>query len=83
MWLATVSIVCQVFYNLEISRYTLYTGEPIFTGKFRTLPGPMLWVFVYLVLDCGCIFPYLASSAATPLATVWSGRVCQATTIGC
>ncbi|MGH7138590.1 MAG: hypothetical protein ACREHD_22825, partial [Pirellulales bacterium] len=35
LWLATLSIVSQVFYNLEISRYTLYCGEPIFTGKFR------------------------------------------------
>ena len=40
MWLATLSILGQVIYNLEISRYALYTGEPIFTGKFRTLPGP-------------------------------------------
>ena len=40
MWLATLSILGQVIYNLEISRYTLYSGEPIFTGKFRTLPGP-------------------------------------------
>jgi hypothetical protein len=75
MWLATVSIVAQVFYNLEISRYTLYTGEPIFTGKFRTFPGPRLWVLIYLVLDIGCIIPYLASSAATPLATVCLGRM--------
>ena len=42
MWLATLSILGQVVYNIEISRYTLYTGEPIFTGKFRTLPGPPL-----------------------------------------
>ena len=40
LWLATLSILGQVVYNIEISRYTLYTGEPIFTGKFRTLPGP-------------------------------------------
>ena len=38
MWLATISILAQGLYNIEISRYTLYTGEPIFTGKFRTLP---------------------------------------------
>jgi len=74
MWLATVSILAQVFYNLEISRYTLYTGEPIFTGKFRTFPGPMLWVGLYMILDVGCIIPYLASSAATPLATLWLKR---------
>ena len=32
MWLASLSILGQVIYNTEISRYTLYTGEPIFTG---------------------------------------------------
>lgn len=74
LWLATLSIVGQVIYNIEISRYTLYTGEPIFTGKFRTLPGPMFWVGVYLLLDFGSVFPYLASSAATPLVTAFLPR---------
>src|SRR5688500_13510068 len=32
LWLATLSIVGQVVYNMEVSRYTLATGEPIFTG---------------------------------------------------
>ena len=36
MWLATVSIVLQVFYNMECGRYALYSGEPIFTGFLRT-----------------------------------------------
>jgi len=67
LWLATLSILSQVVYNMEISRYTLYCGEPIFTGKFRTLPGPMFWVFVYMALDFGALFPYLASSCATPV----------------
>jgi Mn2+/Fe2+ NRAMP family transporter len=30
LWIATVSIFFQVIYNVEISRYTLCTGEPIF-----------------------------------------------------
>ncbi|HEY2249803.1 MAG TPA: Nramp family divalent metal transporter, partial [Planctomycetaceae bacterium] len=68
LWLSTLSILGQVLYNIEISRYTLYSGEPIFTGKFRTLPGPMFWVTLYLMLDFGALFPYLAASAATPLA---------------
>ena len=75
LWLATLSILGQVIYNIEISRYTLYTGEPIFTGKFRTLMGPTFWVFIYLLLDFGSVFPYLASAAATPLATVMLGEV--------
>jgi hypothetical protein len=53
LWLATVSILVQVIYNLEICRYTLYCGEPIFTGKFRLLPGPLFWLAVYLFLDFG------------------------------
>src|SRR3990172_4960453 len=75
MWLATLSILGQVFYNVEISRYALYTGEPIFTGKFRTLPGPRFWLFMYLLLDFGAVFPYLAANAATPLAAVYLGRI--------
>ncbi len=75
MWLATLSILGQVLYNIEICRYTLYCGEPIFTGKFRTLPGPRFWLFTYLLLDFGSIFPYLAANAATPLATMILGAV--------
>ncbi|MGE3804405.1 MAG: Nramp family divalent metal transporter [Gemmataceae bacterium] len=75
LWLATLSILGQAIYNIEISRYTLYCGEPIFTGKFRTLPGPVFWLAVYLLLDAGSLFPYLAASAATPLAAVFLGHI--------
>src|SRR5262245_31365071 len=40
LWLATISIVTQTFYNMEVMRYTLYCGEPIFAGYFRLSPGP-------------------------------------------
>jgi len=73
LWLATMSILGQIIYNIEISRYTLYTGEPIFTGKFRTQPGPRFWVWLYLLLDIGTAFPYLAASAAVPALLVWLG----------
>ena len=73
MWLATISILCQGIYNIEICRYTLYTGEPIFTGKFRTMPGPHVWLIVYVVLDFGSVFPYLAANAATPVHVVLLG----------
>ena len=32
MWIASVAIIGQVFYNMECGRYALYTGEPVFTG---------------------------------------------------
>jgi len=75
LWLAAISILVQVVYNVEISRYTLYTGEPIFTGKFRTLPGPRFWLFVYLILDFGSFLPYLASSTAVPVSAIWLGQL--------
>ncbi len=75
LWLATLSILGQTLYNIEISRYTLYCGEPIFTGKFRTLPGPFFWLIVYLVLDLGSFLPYLASNAAIPLAAMILGEI--------
>src|SRR5271169_1086261 len=37
LWLATLSIVGQVIYNIEISRYTLYTGG---TDLHREVPHP-------------------------------------------
>lgn len=75
LWLATVSILVQVVYNLEICRYTLYCGEPIFTGKFRVLPGPLFWLVVYVFLDFGSVFPYLIANAATPLGAVILGEI--------
>ena len=75
LWLATLSIIGQVLYNLEISRYTLYCGEPIFTGKFRSNPGKKFWMPVYMALDLGSIFPYLALTAAIPLFAALAGIV--------
>lgn len=70
LWVATVSIIFQVIYNIEISRYALYTGEPIFTGKFRIPPHPMFWLIVYLLLDWGSIAPYLVTNAAVPVEAI-------------
>lgn len=75
LWVAAVSILFQVLYNIEISRYTLYSGEPIFTGKFRIPPGPILWVVLYLLLDWGSLAPYLAMGAASPLIAIFRGEI--------
>jgi len=75
MWLATTSILLQIFYNLEVMRYAMYTGEPILVGLFRTAPGPRFWAAVYLLLDSGGIWPYQSSNAAVPLAAAWLGRL--------
>lgn len=75
MWLATLSIAFQAFFNLAAMRYTLWTGEPIFVGFLRTPPGPKFWLGFYLLMDLGYIWPYLASNAAVPAASLWLGRL--------
>src|SRR4051812_1355969 len=75
LWVAAVSILFQVVYNIEISRYALYPGEPIFTGKFRIPPHPLFWVILYLMLDWGSVAPYLAVNAAVPLESLMLGRL--------
>jgi len=75
MWLATLSILMQVFYNLSVMRYALYCGEPVFVGFFRTPPGPGFWTVFYILADLGGLWPYLSSNAAVPLATVILGRL--------
>ena len=70
LWLAAFSIIFQALYNIEISRYTLYCGEPIFSGKFRTPPGPWFWLPLYLLADFSSVFPYLAASAVIPLEVI-------------
>jgi hypothetical protein len=75
LWLATISIVTQAFYNLEVMRYTLYCGEPIFVGFFRLSPGPKFWTGVYLVLCIAHIWPFMASNAAVPLTAAILGHL--------
>ncbi len=67
MTLAMISILCQVVYNLEVQRYALYCGEPIFVGFFRLKPGPKFWTCLYLFIDFFGVWPYLAANAAIPL----------------
>ena len=71
MWLATIAIVLQVFYNLEVGRYALYCGEPIFTGFLRTKPGPRFWIAFFLLLSMGAMVPGLAFHAASVLTAIW------------
>jgi hypothetical protein len=49
-WVGLVSIVLQVFYNVELARYTLATGEPPIVGFGRTPPGHWIWVPLALLL---------------------------------
>lgn len=70
LWIATVAIVLQVFYNLECGRYALYCGEPVFTGFMRTRPGPPFWAGLLLLLNLGALIPGLSTHAAAGLAAI-------------
>jgi uncharacterized membrane-anchored protein len=76
LWVATASIILQVIINTEFARYTLYTGEPIYTGFMRTKPGPAFWGIVYSVLAFLQVgWPGWALSAATAIAAAFLGRL--------
>jgi hypothetical protein len=47
LWVTLVAVLLQTVFNLELMRYTIATGEPVFTGFMRTRPSSRLWGFVY------------------------------------
>ena len=75
LWLATISILCQLFVNLEVMRYALYCGEPIYVGYLRTWPGRKVWTAWYLLMDVSNIWPFMAATAAVPLAAALLGHL--------
>ncbi len=50
LWVTTIAIVFQTIFNTELMRYTLATGEPVFTGFMRTRPHSTFWGVIYAVL---------------------------------
>jgi hypothetical protein len=50
LWVCLVAIFLQTVFNTELMRYTLATGEPVFTGFMRTRPSSKLWSGFYALL---------------------------------
>ena len=76
LWLIPVSIILQAIINTESIRYTMYTGEPIYTGFMRTAPSPQFWAFFYITLTfLQLIWPGWVSAAATALTALFIGAV--------
>jgi hypothetical protein len=50
LWVVLIAIVFQTIFNTEVMRYTLATGEPVFSGFMRTRPSSTLWAWVYVAL---------------------------------
>ena len=70
MWIATVAIILQVFYNMECGRYALYCGEPVFTGFMRCRPNPHFWVGLMLLLNISALVPGLSTHGAAMIASL-------------
>ena len=47
--IVTVSVLLQVVFNTELMRYTVSTGEPIFTGFMRLGRRPVMWGMIYII----------------------------------
>lgn len=76
MWIATIAIGFQVIFNLEGIRYTLYTGEPIYSGFMRLKPGSAFWAVFYAILAIFQLgWPALALSTAGTLFSLGVGRI--------
>src|SRR5512133_3674462 len=74
LWITTVSALLQVFLNLEMTRYTLYTGEPITVGIMRLKPGKAFWGWLFTIagfLERG--LPGWALGTATAIAALQLG----------
>jgi hypothetical protein len=76
LWITTVSSLLQVFLNLEMCRYTLYTGEPITVGFMRLKPGKAFWGWLFTIigfLERG--LPGWALAAATAIVAGQLGQI--------
>ena len=80
LWVTVVAVFLQTIFNTELMRYTVATGEPVFTGFMRTRPSSTAWASVYAVLyflqvgwpawagtAAGAIFFLVARRLAGPL----------------
>ena len=47
LWVVGVAALLQTLLNVELMRYTMATGEPIFTGFMRTRPHSTFWAWFY------------------------------------
>lgn len=74
-WVILVSAILQVFYNVELARFTIATGEVPVVAFGRTRPGFWLWSPVALLLFFAAfILGSWAVSAGQSLYTLFTGQ---------
>ncbi|HLB37436.1 MAG TPA: Nramp family divalent metal transporter [Gemmatimonadales bacterium] len=50
LWVTLIAAFLQTVLNTELMRWTMATGEPVFTGFMRTRPRATFWAWVYGIL---------------------------------
>lgn len=75
-WLLLASLVLQIFYNVELARFTLATGEPPILAFGRLPPGRLIWTPLALILFYAAyIWGDWALIAGASLFSLITGRV--------
>ena len=79
LWVVIVAVTLQTIFNTEVMRYTLATGEPVFTGFMRTRPSSTLWAWIYAVLYFLQVgWPAWAGTAAAAIFFLFARRLAVA-----
>jgi hypothetical protein len=83
LWVTAVAVFLQTIFNTELMRYTLATGEPVFTGFMRTRPSSTAWAWFYAglyFLQIG--WPAWAGTAAGAIFFLFAQRLAGAADAG-
>ena len=76
LWVTTVAAFLQTVLNTELMRYTIATGEPMFTGFMRTRPRASVWASFYAVLYFLQVgWPGWAGAAAGAVFFLFAGKL--------
>ena len=76
LWVTVLATVLQTIFNTEVMRYTVATGEPVFTGFMRTRPSSTMWAWIYVTLyflQFG--WPAFAATAAGAVFFLFQGQL--------
>lgn len=83
LWVSIFAIILQTIFNLELMRYTLATGEPVFTGFMRTRPSSTFWAWIYSILYFLQVgWPAWAGTAAGAIFFLFQKRIATAADSG-
>lgn len=76
LWVTVAAVILQTIFNMEVMRYALATGEPLFTGFMRSKPRAAVWAVVYValyLLQFG--WPAFAGTAAGAIFFLMAGEL--------